>query len=297
MINYSFIIPHHNTPDLLLRLVKSIPQRDDLEVIVVDDNSDEDKKPTFTRDDVKFFYIDKEHTKGAGRARNVGLEHAKGKWLIFADSDDFFSDNISSVLTKCESSDSDIIFFKVKGCMSNTLEPTERGEIYNRRIHNFLLSKNISVEEDLRYGHYVPWGKVIRKSLIDINNIKFDEVRYSNDLMFATLIGHYANKIEALDIVAYYITVREGSLVTQINIDTKKCRFAVDVRRLRFLCDIHKWKIVKSLGLILFSVWKEYGISALIDFIKIMRDNGIGWGRFILCEIMYKYYSIKRKYD
>ena len=80
MINYSIIIPHKNTPDLLQYCLDSIPIRSDVQVIVVDDNSDEDKKPTFTRDDVKFFYIDKEHTKGAGRARNVGLEHAVGKW-------------------------------------------------------------------------------------------------------------------------------------------------------------------------------------------------------------------------
>ena len=39
-MNYSIIIPHHNTPDLLQRLLHSIPQRDDLEVIIVDDNGD-----------------------------------------------------------------------------------------------------------------------------------------------------------------------------------------------------------------------------------------------------------------
>lgn len=37
--NYSFIIPHHNSPDLLNRYLKSIPQREDIEIIVVDDNS------------------------------------------------------------------------------------------------------------------------------------------------------------------------------------------------------------------------------------------------------------------
>ena len=39
MILYSIIIPHYNSPDLLLRLLKTIPVREDLEVIVVDDNS------------------------------------------------------------------------------------------------------------------------------------------------------------------------------------------------------------------------------------------------------------------
>jgi glycosyltransferase involved in cell wall biosynthesis len=294
-INYSFIIPHHNTPDLLQRLIDSIPERKDVEIIVVDDNSDDDKKPNVVRNDVQLYYIDKDHTKGAGRARNVGLEHARGKWLVFADSDDFFSDKLSDVLDKCINCDSDIIYFKVKGLDSGTLEPVDRGGDYNRRINNYLYKRRFFAEEALRYGHYVPWGKVIRKSMVDNNYIQFEEVRYSNDLMFATLIGHFAKKIEVLDIVAYYITIRDGSLVTQINIDSQKCRFAVDVRRLRFLCDNHKWKIVKSLRPTLLYIKKEYGLSELKDFIKIMKDNGIDWGRFMICEFMSAFYKIIKR--
>ncbi len=36
---FSIIIPHHNIPDLLGRCLRSIPERDDIQVIVVDDNS------------------------------------------------------------------------------------------------------------------------------------------------------------------------------------------------------------------------------------------------------------------
>lgn len=39
-LNFTIIIPHFNTPTLLLRLIKSIPERNDLELIIVDDNSD-----------------------------------------------------------------------------------------------------------------------------------------------------------------------------------------------------------------------------------------------------------------
>jgi len=39
MYNYSIIIPHYNIPELLMRCLKSIPKRDDIQVIVVDDGS------------------------------------------------------------------------------------------------------------------------------------------------------------------------------------------------------------------------------------------------------------------
>ena len=40
MINYSIIIPHKNIPNLLQRCLDSIPNREDVQIIVVDDNSD-----------------------------------------------------------------------------------------------------------------------------------------------------------------------------------------------------------------------------------------------------------------
>lgn len=97
-LNYSFVIPHHNSPELLNRCLNSIPQRDDIEIIVIDDNSDEDKKPKLSRPDVKLISIDAEHTKGAGRARNYGLKEATGKWIVFSDADDFFIPSFIDVL-------------------------------------------------------------------------------------------------------------------------------------------------------------------------------------------------------
>ena len=40
MYKYSFIIPHKNCPELLWRCIQSIPERADVQIIVVDDNSD-----------------------------------------------------------------------------------------------------------------------------------------------------------------------------------------------------------------------------------------------------------------
>lgn len=89
--NYTIIIPHKNCPDLLYRCLASIPRRDNLQIIIVDDNSDFEKVdfetfPGLNEPCVEVYYT--KEGKGAGYARNVGLKHAKGKWLIFVDADD-----------------------------------------------------------------------------------------------------------------------------------------------------------------------------------------------------------------
>ncbi len=104
--NYSIIIPHKNTPDLLQRCLDSIPRRVDLQIIVVDDNSDIEKVNFIHFPGLNDPHIEVVFTKegkGAGYARNVGLKHAKGKWLVFADADDkfneCFNDSMDSIKT------------------------------------------------------------------------------------------------------------------------------------------------------------------------------------------------------
>src|SRR5690554_7988035 len=90
---YSVIIPHYNCEDGLERLLKSIPNKDTIEVIVVDDRSSTELfKDVINKSHLVNIsgYIN-EGVKGAGAARNIGLEKAKGEFLVFADSDDFFT--------------------------------------------------------------------------------------------------------------------------------------------------------------------------------------------------------------
>lgn len=188
-INYSFIIPHKNCPDLLNRCLDSIPQREDIQIIVIDDNSDDGKKPSVNRKDVEVVLLDAEHSKGAGRARNVGLEKATDKWLLFADSDDYYIDNFLSVIDSYRNNCEDIIFFTSKAVMSDTLKPVKSR---TAQIEMFIKTGNF---KRLRYQNYVPWAKMIRGSLVRENNIKFDEVEVANDMMFSLKTGYYAKSV------------------------------------------------------------------------------------------------------
>ena len=96
--SFSIIIPHKEIPDLLLRCLKSIPVSEDIQVIVVDDSSADadtylDRYPDLSRPYLEFIRTTK--GGGAGYARNVALGHAEGRWILFADADDFFVDDLN----------------------------------------------------------------------------------------------------------------------------------------------------------------------------------------------------------
>ena len=121
---YSIIIPHKGIPDLLMRCLRSIPVSEDIQVIVVDDNSVGADTYLERYSELSRPYLEFVRTTkggGAGYARNVGLEHAKGKWLLFADADDFFVEDMHDIISSYVDSEADVIFFKNKAVLSENI--------------------------------------------------------------------------------------------------------------------------------------------------------------------------------
>ena len=218
MINYSIIIPHFNIPDLLGRCLRSIPEREDVQVIVVDDNSPGNENylrdiPELSRKNVEF-YVTKDGL-GAGHVRNVGLSHAKGKWLVFADADDFFSENINSILNDYCDAQEDVLFFNTCSCLSDDI-----GQIINRSYD--ILFRNYEETGDRRWFSICypqPWGKIIRRQLVIDNGISFQETMANNDLLFAVKTGSLAKTIKVVNSLMYWYTFRMGSLSVSKNLE------------------------------------------------------------------------------
>lgn len=214
MIDYSIIIPHKNIPDLLQRCLDSIPVRDDIQVIVVDDDSDDNKVdfahyPQWEGEHYEY-YVTKEG-KGAGYARNVGLKHAKGEWLIFLDADDLLSENAESILEKSIECKEDILFYNSRSVFCDDLSRPSERNFYAKYFSNYPLNKD---EKPFRYHFHSLWGKIFKKSFIDKYKICFSETRYANDVYFSTVAGCYASSIRIEDEVFFIVTERTDSLAS-----------------------------------------------------------------------------------
>ncbi|MDE5704271.1 MAG: glycosyltransferase family 2 protein, partial [Bacteroidales bacterium] len=190
-IDYTVIIPHYNIPELLGRCLRSIPEQDNVQVIVVDDCSPDaenysERIPELSRCNVEF--CSTLRGGSAGRARNVGIRRAKGKWLTFLDADDLFSDGIADIMEENKNRQVDVMFFRTKAVLSDDLSrPSERNT--TDRLFNYYFRDG--VETYLRYEFEPPWGKFVRRSLVEKHNMLFEEIRYSNDAYFNNCIGVY----------------------------------------------------------------------------------------------------------
>lgn len=212
-ITYSFIIPHHNSPKLLERCLNSIPQREDIEIIVVDDNSDADRKAYSDRSDVRIIYIDAEHTKGAGRARNYGMKEARGKWLLFADCDDFYEKDFINELDKYSESDYDIIFFDAY-IQYDIEKKTHCQNDYTKLIENYLSNPNSEYNlKMLKHRKNNTWQRMYSRRFITQIGVKYEEIPACNDGWFVQYASSRTNYIAAIPKKLYYYVKTPNSIV------------------------------------------------------------------------------------
>lgn len=240
-IVFSIIIPHKNVSDLLQRCLDSIPLRDDVQVIVVDDNSnpekvDFEKFPGLNRPNTEV-YFDKSG-KGAGRARNVGLKHAKGEWVIFADCDDYFHREVLDELMETTMPDDcNAVYWGIEELYpdgSNLIMLTDSDASLSR-----IPSRKMVLNS------FAPWKKMVRRKILSDKKVFFDEIPASNDVMFQMrLMGALREEyIYWYPKVVYTWEKRDNSITTAISKAKAWSRFITSLRANRYALQ-HGWEMV-----------------------------------------------------
>lgn len=230
-IRVSFIVPVYGVEKYLKICVDSILAFMDsnIEVILVDDGSP-DQCPAICDE-----YADRDarvkvvHQKNAGvsAARNRGIVEAVGEWLYFVDSDDWIdAAEIEALAEEGEQYQADIVF-------ADCIEEYEDGE--NRRVR--LFSETFQTDEKAKIfqiqkavlchkysphfskgadnAYPAPWSKLVRRSLVMENNIRFDPyVRgVYDDGIFTLEILESASRLIYTARTAYHYRILQSSIV------------------------------------------------------------------------------------
>ncbi|MBE6229432.1 MAG: glycosyltransferase family 2 protein [Bacteroidales bacterium] len=207
----SIIVPIYGVEAYIEKCVISLMEQtySDIEYIFVDDctkdNSIKILETTLEKYPLrssKTNIIRHEANKGLSAARNSGLLHSTGDYIVHVDSDDYIeNDFIEQCVDKIIKTDADIVFTDRHFVYANIIKESHLCTYYDiREWRNALLSG--------RFPHAV-WGCLIRKSLYTENNIlSIEGLHQGEDFAVMCRLAYYVKKIDIVRKPLYNYLVR-----------------------------------------------------------------------------------------
>jgi len=211
----SIIIPVYNTEKYLESCLVSIFNSTflDFEVILINDGSTDNSGEicnVFQRKYPNIVTLHKTNS-GQGICRNLGIQMARGEYVLFVDSDDSINnDFLANLVTFNEIDKQDVIVTDLKKVYATK-------EIYFKNLIEF--SRDMKI--NLMLSHPGSVAKLIRKEILISNNVVFEAGRIFEDLTFNVRLALAANKIMYIPKAFYNYQIREKSTTNNAQLDIK----------------------------------------------------------------------------
>lgn len=223
----SVILPVHNGHDYLGDTIASLQAQTmrNAEFLFVDDESSDDSLEILKRaaEQDRRIQVIPQQRSNAGAARNRGLDAAKGKYVIFLDSDDTFDPNLLTyTVDRAERYDAQVVIFNADILQLPEGTHLEPDWMNQTRV----LPRKIFAGRDAA-GHLYqmlnPWTKLYRREYILREGFRYQSQYSTNDAYFTIMALSCAERIITLPArLVHYHTGRSG------NIQSKKDRAPLD---------------------------------------------------------------------
>ena len=212
----SVIVPVYNVEEFLDECIESVISQTykDVEIILVDDGS-KDGSPAICdkwAEKEAIIKVYHQENKGLSEARNVGLEHCKGDYIVFLDSDDYLLPNcIETLLSKLEKEDCQM-------CVGNYSNIAGE-EIYMGTLNQYIQEETLSWEQYMeKFYTFVPfyaqvWAKIYKREVFE--EIRFPKGRISEDAYVMLDVVRKCKKICVIPEVVSVYRQRPGSVTAK----------------------------------------------------------------------------------
>jgi len=207
-IKVSVIMPVYNARRFLKQSLDSVIAQSlkEIEVICVDDGSTDDSLQILRSYENRypFFHVLTQSNLYAGRARNAGLAQAKGKYVVFWDSDDIFGKQALELMyRKCEREQSDVCVCDAFRLDDTTGVRSSQGIYLVKEQLKKAVSQPFSKKDIPAYiftfTNNAPWNKMYRRRFLKEKKIVFQPLVQANDLFFVMCAFYFADRISVVD--------------------------------------------------------------------------------------------------
>ena len=216
-MKYSIVVPEYNAEKTLRRCLDSLVKQafSDYELLLINDGST-DGSDAICREYAEHYpqirYFAKENG-GVSSARNLGLEQAKGEYVLFVDSDDYVSENYFSVISGAlERATADLLMF---GYCNFGGVPSEwdTGVFYEDSETGIAERVSSAVRQ---YLFSSLWSKAFKRQIIERGNIRFaDDLAIGEDLAFIFSYAMHIRSIASISDKLYNVDVSDGNSLSR----------------------------------------------------------------------------------
>lgn len=193
----SIVIPVYNAEKLISNTLDSILRQSykNIELICVDDGSIDSTISilnTYAQNDSRISIV-RQKNQYAGIARNNGLSHATGDYIMFLDSDDIFEKNMLSKLVWLATKyDADLVIFGYWRFIDSL---KKRRPVRNHYKEGLLCSSHDIKDNIFQITRSLPWDKFIKMDFLRKTGIQYQGTRVNNDVFFNRMLVTEANRI------------------------------------------------------------------------------------------------------
>lgn len=237
----SIIIPIYNPSlSLLSNCLNSATNQslEEIEIICVNDGSDESYLSfldDFSKKDSRINIIHQDNF-GAGIARNTGINHANGEYVVFLDSDDYIEEDMCEKLyVHAVNLNSDLVLFNAVRHLenNNTMDLIHFLGNFEQNFNSFVFQYDFIKDKVFNAYFGVIWSKFYKLDFIKKFDIQFPHHKLYNDVEFHIKTVLFANRISYYPKIFYhYNRIGQASLQTSF-VNTKYAMVFYDV-----MCDI-----------------------------------------------------------
>lgn len=242
MIRLSIIIPVYNSEKYLTKCLDSLLEQDipmhETEIIIINDGSTDKSAEIallYKKKIPNFELISIEKT-GVGSARNIGINHLKGNYLFFLDSDDYIRPNcLNNLLSVAEKNNLDLLRFDYESVNEEgEIIPKRKNAKFRRIFNERIVDGETFLTEYLGWACY-SWSYLCSSKFIKGNSLHFNPSIYFEDVewLIKTLLA--AQKVLSVNQTVYYYLNRPGSITQSITLKNKAKVFNDKIHIIEFL--------------------------------------------------------------